>query len=54
MELRLLGRRQFGTCFLIMLITGGIIVSTVQLIPELADFVVKVPLIAAPNSDSVS
>ena len=34
-ELRLLGQRQFGLCFFIMLIMGGIIVSSTQLIPQL-------------------
>jgi DHA2 family multidrug resistance protein len=34
-ELRLLGHRQFGICFIVMLIMGGIIVSTAQLIPQI-------------------
>lgn len=35
-DLRLLGRRQFGICFFVMLIMGGIIVCTSQLIPQIA------------------
>ena len=34
-ELRLIGQRQFGICFFIMLLFGGIIVSTTQLIPQM-------------------
>lgn len=34
-EIRLLGQRQFGICFAVMLIAGGIIVSTSQLIPQI-------------------
>lgn len=34
-DLRLLGRRQFGTCFLVMLLIGAILISTTQLIPQL-------------------
>jgi DHA2 family multidrug resistance protein len=33
-DLKLLGHRQFGICFSIMLIMGGIIVGTSQLIPQ--------------------
>ncbi len=35
-DLRLFGRRQFGICFFVMLIMGGIIVSTSQVIPQIA------------------
>lgn len=34
-DLRLLGRRQFGACFLVMLGTGAVLISTTQLIPQL-------------------
>ena len=34
-ELRLIGQRQFGICFFIMLIFGGIVVSITQLIPQI-------------------
>ena len=34
-DLRLLGRRQFGTCFLVMLLVGAILFSTLQLMPQL-------------------
>ncbi len=34
-DLSLLGHRQFGICFLVMTIMGGIIVSTSQLIPQI-------------------
>ncbi len=34
-NLWIIGKRQFGICFLIMLIFGGIVVSTTQLIPEI-------------------
>jgi MFS transporter, DHA2 family, multidrug resistance protein len=34
-DIRLLMRRQFGTCFLVMLVVGAILISTTQLIPQL-------------------
>ena len=34
-DLRLLGRRQFGTRFCVMLLVGAILISTTQLIPQL-------------------
>ncbi|MDN4988520.1 DHA2 family efflux MFS transporter permease subunit [Bradyrhizobium arachidis] len=34
-DLRLLGRRQFGACFLVMLGTGAVLISTTQLLPQL-------------------
>ena len=34
-DVRLLGRRQFGTCFLVMLIVGVVLFSTIQLMPQL-------------------
>ncbi|MGO8952643.1 MAG: DHA2 family efflux MFS transporter permease subunit [Rhodomicrobium sp.] len=34
-ELRIIGQRQFGICFLMMLLFGGIIVSTTVLIPQI-------------------
>ncbi|MCK1741617.1 DHA2 family efflux MFS transporter permease subunit [Bradyrhizobium sp. 139] len=34
-DLRLLGRRQFAACFLVMLGTGGVLISTTQLLPQL-------------------
>ncbi len=34
-DLRLLGRRQFGVCFAIMMVVGAIIFSTLQLLPQL-------------------
>jgi DHA2 family multidrug resistance protein len=34
-DLRIIGKRQFGICFFIMLIFGGIVVCTTQLIPEI-------------------
>ncbi len=34
-DLRLIGRRQFGTCFCVMLLVGAILISTTQLIPQL-------------------
>ena len=34
-DLRLIGQRQFGICFFVMLITGGILVGSTQLIPQL-------------------
>ncbi|MFT4115872.1 DHA2 family efflux MFS transporter permease subunit [Bradyrhizobium sp.] len=34
-DLRLLGRRQFGACFLVMLATGAVLISTTQLLPQL-------------------
>ncbi|CAM5438249.1 Multidrug resistance protein B OS=Afipia felis OX=1035 GN=emrB_2 PE=4 SV=1 [Afipia felis] len=33
-DIRLLGRRQFGTCFLAMLGTGAIVVATTQILPQ--------------------
>jgi len=34
-DVRLLIRRQFGTCFLVMLVVGAILVGTTQLLPQL-------------------
>src|SRR5256886_4516445 len=34
-DIRLLGRRQFGACFLVMLGTGAVLISTTQLLPQL-------------------
>lgn len=34
-DLRLLGRRQFGACWLVMLGTGAVLISTTQLLPQL-------------------
>jgi DHA2 family multidrug resistance protein len=34
-DLRLLGRRQFAACFLVMLATGAVLISTTQLLPQL-------------------
>ena len=34
-DIRLLGRRQFGSCFLVMLGTGAILISSTQLLPQL-------------------
>ena len=34
-DLRLLGRRQFGSCFLVMLCTGAVLISSTQLLPQL-------------------
>ncbi|MBC9878568.1 DHA2 family efflux MFS transporter permease subunit [Bradyrhizobium sp. INPA01-394B] len=34
-DLRLLGRRQFGACFLVMLGTGAVLISTTQILPQL-------------------
>ncbi|MFG5118853.1 DHA2 family efflux MFS transporter permease subunit [Methylorubrum sp. POS3] len=34
-DLRLIGRRQFGACFLVMLATGAILISTTQFLPQL-------------------
>ena len=34
-NLRLLGTRQFGMCFVMMLVTGGVIFSSIQLLPQL-------------------
>lgn len=34
-EIRLLGTRQFGMCFLMMLVTGGALFSSIQLMPQL-------------------
>ena len=35
MDLRLLGKRQFGSCFLVMLATGAILIATTQFIPQI-------------------
>jgi DHA2 family multidrug resistance protein len=34
-DIRLLGRRQFGACFLVMLGTGAVLISTTQILPQL-------------------
>ena len=34
-DIRLLGERQFGTCFLLMLVVGAILIGTTQLVPQL-------------------
>jgi MFS transporter, DHA2 family, multidrug resistance protein len=34
-DLRLLGQRQFGACWLVMLFTGAVLISTTQLLPQL-------------------
>ncbi|MGY3544915.1 DHA2 family multidrug resistance protein [Bradyrhizobium sp. USDA 4472] len=34
-DLRLLGRRQFAACFLVMLATGAVLISTTQILPQL-------------------
>jgi DHA2 family multidrug resistance protein len=34
-DLRLLGRRQFGACFLVMLGTGAVLISTTQMLPQM-------------------
>ncbi len=34
-DIRLLGRRQFGACFLVMFATGAVLISTTQLLPQL-------------------
>jgi DHA2 family multidrug resistance protein len=34
-DLRLLGQRQFASCFVVMLATGGILIATTQILPEL-------------------
>ena len=34
-DLRLLGQRQFASCFVVMLATGGILISTTQFLPQL-------------------
>ena len=34
-DIRLLGRRQFGACFVLMLGTGAIVISTTQILPQL-------------------
>ena len=34
-DISLLGRRQFGSCFLVMLGTGAVLISTTQLLPQL-------------------
>ena len=34
-DLRLLGRRQFAACFLVMLGTGAVLISTTQMLPQL-------------------
>src|SRR5262249_32066919 len=34
-DLRLLGQRQFGACFLVMLGTGAVLIATTQMLPQL-------------------
>jgi MFS transporter, DHA2 family, multidrug resistance protein len=34
-DIRLLSRRQFGSCFLVMLCTGAVLIATTQLLPQL-------------------
>jgi DHA2 family multidrug resistance protein len=34
-DLRMVGTRQFGACFVVMLVTGGILFGTTQLLPQL-------------------
>ncbi len=34
-DIRLLGRRQFGACFILMLGTGAIVIATTQILPQL-------------------
>jgi DHA2 family multidrug resistance protein len=34
-DIRLLGRRQFGACFLVMLATGAVLIATTQMLPQL-------------------
>jgi DHA2 family multidrug resistance protein len=34
-NIRLLGTRQFGMCFVMMLVTGGVLFSSIQLLPQL-------------------
>jgi DHA2 family multidrug resistance protein len=34
-DLRMLANRQFGSCFVIMLLTGGILIATTQFVPQL-------------------
>jgi DHA2 family multidrug resistance protein len=34
-KVRLLGTRQFGMCFIMMLVTGGVLFSSIQLLPQL-------------------
>lgn len=34
-DIRLLGQRQFGACFLVMLATGAVLISTTQILPQL-------------------
>ena len=34
-DLRLMGKRQFGSCFLVMMFTGAILISTTQFIPQI-------------------
>lgn len=34
-DIRLLGKRQFGSCFLVMFGTGAVLISTTQLLPQL-------------------
>lgn len=34
-DIRLLGRRQFGACFLVMLATGAILIATTQMLPQM-------------------
>lgn len=33
-DIRLLGRRQFGACFLVMLATGAVLIATTQMLPQ--------------------
>ncbi|MGJ4939277.1 DHA2 family efflux MFS transporter permease subunit [Bradyrhizobium sp. HKCCYLS1011] len=34
-DIRLLGRRQFGACFVVMLATGAVLIATTQMLPQL-------------------
>jgi len=34
-DLRMVGTRQFGSCFLIMLVAGGVLLATTQILPQL-------------------
>jgi MFS transporter, DHA2 family, multidrug resistance protein len=34
-DIRMLGGRQFGTCFVIMLVTGALLIATTQILPQL-------------------
>jgi len=34
-DLKMLARRQFGTCFIIMLVTGALLIATTQVLPQL-------------------